>query len=131
MMGGDMGTAPFSFNTAQTAVETALLNGVRNVPGKQSIYFSAEWQSESIGTDQVTFGSSMTLNSTYSWTGREAYHGRRAYAHAPIEPAFLLEEPYDQEGPDANPFGTGTVNPSATQPVRRFQWWGWLSTIGG
>ena len=23
------------------------------------------------------------------------------------------------------------ANPSATQPVRRFQWWGWLSTIGG
>ena len=23
------------------------------------------------------------------------------------------------------------MNPSATQPVRRFQWWGWLSTIGG
>ena len=28
--------------------------------------------------------------------------------------------------PDGN-----SVNPSATQPVRRFQWWGWLSTIGG
>src|SRR6185437_12922567 len=39
---------------------------------------------------------------------------------------FLLEEPYDEEGPDAN-----DVNPNATQPVRRFQWWGWLSTIGG
>ena len=23
------------------------------------------------------------------------------------------------------------MNPSATQPVRRFQWWGFLSTIGG
>ena len=41
-------------------------------------------------------------------------------------PAFLLEEPYDEEGPDGN-----GVNPNATQPVRRFQWWGWLSTIGG
>jgi len=67
----------------------------------------------------------------YSWTGKVAYHGRRAYARG-NEPSFLLEEPYDQEGPDADPFGTGvTVNPSATQPVRRFQWWGWLSTIGG
>ena len=53
-------------------------------------------------------------------------HGRRAYGHSPVEPAFLLEEPYDQEGPDGN-----GVNRSATQPVRRFQWWGWLSTIGG
>jgi hypothetical protein len=41
-------------------------------------------------------------------------------------PAFLLEEPYDEEGPDGN-----SVNLFATQPVRRFQWWGWLSTIGG
>jgi len=37
-----------------------------------------------------------------------------------------LEEPYDEEGPD----GLGR-NENATQPVRRFQWWGWLSTIGG
>ncbi len=131
MMGGDMGTAPRAFNTAQTAVETALFNGVKNVAGKQSIYFSAEWESESIGTDQVNLGASMTLNGVYSWTGRVAYNGRRAYAHSPVQPAFLLEEPYDEEGPDANPFGTGTVNPSSTQPVRRFQWWGWLSTIGG
>ena len=52
--------------------------------------------------------------------------GRRAYAHSPVEPAYLLEEPYDEEGPDGNNF-----NGNATQPVRRFQWWGWLSTIGG
>src|SRR5262249_34933335 len=37
-----------------------------------------------------------------------------------------IEEPYDEEGPD----GTN-VNGNATQPVRRYQWWGWLSTIGG
>ena len=42
----------------------------------------------------------MTLNSAYSWTGQVSYHGRRAYAHTPVEPAFLLEEPYDEEGPD-------------------------------
>jgi hypothetical protein len=41
-------------------------------------------------------------------------------------PAFLLEEPYDEEGPDGN-----NVNPNAIQPVRRFQYWGWLTTIGG
>jgi hypothetical protein len=41
-------------------------------------------------------------------------------------PTFLLEEPYDEEGPDGN-----NVNGAATQPVRRFQWWGWLSGIGG
>jgi hypothetical protein len=41
-------------------------------------------------------------------------------------PTFLLEEPYDEEGPDGNGY-----NPSATQPVRRFQWGGWLSSTGG
>ena len=44
----------------------------------------------------------------------------------PAEPAFLLEEPYDEEGPDGN-----NVDSYATQPVRRYEWWGWLSTIGG
>ncbi|MEY4386418.1 MAG: hypothetical protein RLY20_1701 [Verrucomicrobiota bacterium] len=128
MMGGDMGTGSHPFNTAQTAAENGLLTGLKSVAGQQSIYFSAEWDSESIGTDQPTFGSAMTLNSVYSWTGDVNNHGRRAYAHTPVEPAFLLEEPYDQEGPA--PDGNG-YNPSSTQPVRRFQWWGVLSTIGG
>jgi hypothetical protein len=119
MMGGDMGT----FNTAQTNVENALLTGVKSVSSQQSTLFSAEWSSESIATDQTTFGGSMTLNGAYSWSGDVNTQGRRAYGQ---EPAFLLEEPYDEEGPDGN-----GANSSATQPVRRFQWWGWLSTIGG
>jgi hypothetical protein len=41
-------------------------------------------------------------------------------------PAYLVEGLYDEEGPD----GTN-VNPGATQPCRRFQWWAWLSSIGG
>jgi len=126
MMGGDMGTSPNTFNSAQTSVESALLTGLKSVAGQQSIYFSAEWDSQSIATDQTSFGTSMTLNGAYSWTGDVNYQGRRAYAYSPVRPAFVLEEPYDEEGPDGN-----SVNPSATQPVRRFQWWGWLSTIGG
>ena len=126
MMGGDMGTGSHPFNTAQTSVENALLTGLKSVAGQQSVLFSAEWDSQSIATDQVTFGSSMTLNGAYSWTGDVNYQGRRAYAHSTVSPAFLLEEPYDECGPDGNNY-----NPSAIQPVRRFQWWGWLSTIGG
>jgi hypothetical protein len=125
MMGGDMGTGSNGFNSAQTNVEQGLMTGLKSVAG-QSTLFSAEWNSESIATDQVNFGASMTLNGAYSWSGDVNTHGRRAYAHTPVEPAFLLEEPYDEEGSDGN-----GVNPSATQPVRRFQWWGWLSTIGG
>ena len=67
-----------------------------------------------------------TLNGAYSWSGEVSYHCRRAYEYLPVEPAYLLEEPYDEEGPDGN-----GVNPSAIQPVRRFQWGGWLSSIGG
>ena len=126
MMGGDMGTPPFPFDAAQTSVESALLTGLQSVAGQQSTLFSAEWTFDSIGTDQTTFGPAMTLNGVYSFSGDVNNHGRRAYAHSPVEPAYLLEEPYDQEGPDGN-----NVNPAATQPVRRFQWWGWLSTIGG
>jgi len=126
MIGGDMGTPPNTFNAAQTTVENALLIGLKSVAGQQSTLFSAEWDSQSIATDQTSFGASTTLNGVYSWSGDVNNHGRRAYARTPVEPAFLLEEPYDEEGPD----GTGW-NASSTQPVRRFQWWGWLSTIGG
>lgn len=122
MMGGDLG----AFSPSQTAVESALLAGLKSVPGQQSTQFSAEWDSESIGTDQRSFGSSMTLNGVYSWSGKVSILGRRAYAHYPTLPAFLLEEPYDEEGPDGN-----SVNPDATQPVRRFQWWELLITIAG
>ncbi len=125
MLGGDMGTGT-PFSPQQSAVEQALLTGLKSVPGQQSTLFSAEWSSESIATDQVSFGSAMSLNGAYSWSGDVNTQCRRAYSYAPVEPAFLLEEPYDEEGPDGN-----GVNPSATQPVRRFEWWGWLSGVGG
>ena len=126
MMGGDMGTPPNTFNGTQTAVENALLTGLKSVTGQQSIFFSAEWDSGSIATDQTSFGTQMTLNGAYAHTGDVNTQGRRAYAHSPTEPSFLLEGPYDQEGPDGN-----GENSAAIQPIRRFQWWGWLSTIGG
>lgn len=126
MMGGDFGTPPHNFNDAQTSVENGLFMRLQSVAGQQSSFFSAEWASESISTDQTNFGAAMTLNGVYSYLGNVSYHGRRAFTNSPTRPAFLLEEPYDQEGPDGN-----SVNPNAIQPVRRFQWWGWLSTIGG
>ena len=122
MAGGDMGI----FTQAENDMETGLLAGLKSVAGQQSTFFSAEWNSGMIATDQSTFGTQMTLNGTYDWSGAVNTVGRKAYAFSPVEPAFVLEEPYDEEGPDGN-----GVNGSATQPVRRFQWWGWLSTIGG
>ncbi len=126
MLGGDRGTAPYVFTGPQDDVERALIEGLKSVPGQRSTQFSAEWGSEAIGADQPAYGRTMTLNSAYSWIGDVATQGRRAYAYSPPMPAFLLEEPYDEEGPDGS-----HVNPHSVQPTRRFQWWGWLSTIGG
>ncbi len=60
MMGGDIGTDDNSFTPEQTAVERVLLTGLQSVPGQQSIYFSAEWNTDSVATDQVDFGTAMT-----------------------------------------------------------------------
>jgi len=122
MMGGDMG----SFAADQQAAENGLITGLKSVAGQLSTHFAAEWSSGSICTDQGAFGSNCTLNSSYSWEGDVSNFTRGAYAHTPVRPAFLLEEPYDEEGPDGN-----SVNPNATQPVRRFQWWGVLGGVAG
>lgn len=115
------------FNEAQRSVEAALIRGLKSVPDQRSTQYSAEGDSGQNSSDQVDFGKEMTLNGTYTWDSVGiAPLGRRAYSVQPIIPSFLLEEPYDEEGPDGN-----GVNPHATQPVRRFQWWGWLSTLGG
>jgi len=123
MLLGDMGR----FTISQRNAEGALIRGLKSVSGQQSIFYSGEADSGQNSTDQKDFGDQMTLNGTYTWghTSLPAL-GRLAYSHTPVIPAYLLEEPYDEEGPDGN-----HVNPHAIQPVRRFQWWGWLSTIGG
>jgi hypothetical protein len=117
MAGGDMGSGKTPFDARQTEVEAALLFGLRGAVGQQSVLFSAEWTSESVATDQNSFGKLMSLNGAYSWSGDVNTYGRRAYSRVPTEPAFLLEEPYDEEGPDGVKF-----NPSAIQPLRRFPW---------
>jgi hypothetical protein len=125
MIGGDY--AGFS-NPGEQAAEQGLIDGLKSVAGQQSLLFSAEWASESTShAGQGTFGTNCTLNGSYSFNGDVNNIGRQAYSDAVVQPAFLLEEPYDQEGPDGN----GANNTFATQPVRRFEWWGWLSTIGG
>ncbi|MEK6781220.1 MAG: DUF4038 domain-containing protein [Bacteroidota bacterium] len=123
MLLGDMGY----FTISQRNAEAALIKGLKSVSGQQSIHYSSEAHSGQNSTDQKDFGDQVTLNGTYTWDSVGiASLGRSAYSHHPVIPAFLLEEPYDEEGPDGN-----SVNPHAIQPVRRFQWWGWLSTIGG
>lgn len=122
MAGGDM----FTYDASQTAVEAALIAGMKSVSGQESKYYSAEWSRGSIATEQPDFGDDMTLNGTYADSLGINVQGRKAYAVTPKLPAFLLEQPFDEEGPDGSNF-----NGDATQPVRRFQWWGVLSNIGG
>ena len=125
MLLGDMG----KFTAVQKEAEGALITGLKSVTGQLSTEYSAESGPGQSSADQPDFGDQMTLNGAYTWTIKDMSVpklGRIAYSHNPVMPAFLLEEPYDEEGPDGNNY-----NPSATQPVRRFQWWGWLTTIGG
>ncbi len=125
MLLGDMG----HFTATEKEVEGAFIAGLKSVVGQLSTEYSAEASPGQNSTDQEDFGDQMTLNGTYTWVPKDVNVpslGRSAYSHSPVLPAYLLEEPYDEEGPDGN-----NVNPNAIQPVRRFQWWGWLSTIGG
>src|SRR4030095_10514744 len=100
MLGGDDGTAPHACGRVQRDVEHALIEGLKSVPGQQSVQFAAEWSSESIGTDQTEFQAPLTLNGDYSHAGRTAPQTRGAYRD-PVRtmPAFLLEGAYDEEGP--------------------------------
>jgi hypothetical protein len=140
MLGGDYGTGVNDFKTPpgpdELGVEQAMLAGMKSVGGQASANFSAEWESDSIYTDQAdaTLRAAGTLQGAYSHGGNVNTYTRNGYGgfdsdgttpHA-VMPTFLLEEPYDEEGPDGN-----NVNSAATQPVRRYQWWGWLSGIGG
>lgn len=121
MAGGDFGTGANPFSGPQSAVESSLLTGLTAAK-----LFTAEWDSPSNAKDQTTFGSLMTINAAYDFTGHVNAQCLSAYAQTPTAPVFLLEEPYDQEGPD----GTN-VNPAATQPCERFAIWGHLSSPGG
>ena len=125
MLGGDYSTT--GFTAPQLAVEQSMLAGMQSVGGQSSIQFSAEWSGNSIYTDQAdpTLRAAGTLQGAYSWEDPTSYV-RNGYNHSPVMPTFLLEEPYDEEGPDGL-----DIDPYSTQPVRRYQWWGWLSGIGG
>jgi len=126
MLGGDYG--PFKL-PGELPVEQAMLAGMQSVTGQSSTRFSAEWTGPSIYTDigDTTLVEAGTLQGAYSWEGDVNTYARNGYNYSiRVMPTFLLEEPYDQEGSDGN-----GVNSNATQPVRRFQWWGWLSGIGG
>lgn len=125
MLGGDAGTGANTFTAPQTAAEQALITGLLSVTGQRSRHYCAEWNTESIATDQVDFGGYMTMNGAYSFNGNTATYARNAYSASPAMPAFLLEEPYDETDS-----GGTNENAAATQPIRRFLWWGLINSGG-
>lgn len=132
MIGGDAGSGGNTFTTPQLNAHQALIDGMKGVSGQLSTFISAEWDSPSIfdtGSGQFTLtGGSITyqpMQGAYDFDGAVATQARAGWS-ANNGPTYLMEEPFDEEGPDGN-----NVNSSATQPVRRFQWWGWLSAIAG
>lgn len=114
-IGGDKGDNDNPFVGSQLTVETALVTGLKSVSGQLSTNFAAEWDSDTTGNSETNLGSQLTLNSCYSWYGLDATYSKQGYGESPTKPTFLIEQPYDEEGPD----GTGR-NPNATQPTWRF-----------
>jgi len=126
MVGGDKGAQDNPFVGSQITAEGAYIAGLKSVAGQQSTMFAAEWDSNTTGSSEPNFGDQLTTNSSYSWEGDTATWCRNGYTSSPTKPAFLVEEPYDEEGLN----GTQR-NPNSTQPERRFIWWGVLNCIGG
>lgn len=131
-----MAQADFNSRSNNFWQKNAMLAGMQSIGGEASRHISAEWDSESIYTDQTDpkLRAAGTLQGAYSFSGQVSLYTRNGYGpfdsdgttpHS-VMPTFLLEEPYDQEGPEER-----SINGDATQPVHRYQWWGWLSGIGG
>lgn len=109
-------------------VENALITGIQSVSGQASgLNFSSERGGGSISTDgSGALGLSTTINGAYDWR-TVVGQCRRAQSYSTrIIPAFNIEQPYDEEGPD----GTN-VNTFATQPVRRYAYWALLNAVNG
>ena len=94
MLGGDFG----EFNPAQAAVERAFIEGLTHGALRQCCQAAVGGMELGVDRDGSSeFGAFITLNGAYSFNGFTADLGRRAYAATPVQPAFLLEEPYDEE----------------------------------
>lgn len=131
MLGGDKGTSPNAFSTAENNAQRGQVDGLKSVSGQSSLEYGAEWEGSttdnySYGPEQTAVGSELTVHGLYSWVGQQGKGGRDAYAASPTLPAYYMEGPYDREGPEDINF-----NPNAIQPTRRFNWNGVLNTIGG
>lgn len=122
-LGGDYSPS----TQAEIDVEQAMIDGIESVGDRLSVHYAAEWNStvDPTAKHNTDFASYITINGAYSWSDVVGT-ARTAYSYSPTLPAVMQEGPFDEEGPD----GTN-VNSYATQPVRRYSWWEFLSTCAG
>lgn len=135
MLGGDYGTGEFTFTSDQIAVEKAMLAGMQSMSRQASRNISAEWNQDSIYSDQSdpTLRAAGTLQGAYSFKGAVTLYTRNGYGpfdsdgrtHHPVMPTFLLEEPYDQEGPDGNKVNTKHNPACSSFPMVGVVIWNW------
>ena len=102
-----------------------LIDGLMRAPAGAPKLRSAEWSSETIGTDQPEFGPLITLNGAYTFDGYAADHPPRLRGDAGAAGV-----------PAGGAVRRGSGRRHQRQPPRdaagaRFQWWGWLGSIGG
>ena len=118
VMGGDYGSGSQTLDTQQAAAVSQLMAGLKSVSGQLSTMFTAHWDRISIATDTVLAAGSFDLNGSYC--GEEvAETTRRAYAHSPTSPAFVIEYFYEDDL-----FG-------GSAPYRKYMYWGYLGGIAG
>lgn len=132
-LGGDSGTANRPFTGSERDAVIGMTNGILSVSGQASgLQFGAEWGTNSIGADQTDFlsgssgptlGSTLTIQTLYNFFGEFITNAARGFAAIPTKPVMVQEGPFERENAiDGNGF-----NPSATEPVRRWYCWAWLS----
>ena len=119
MIGGDVGTGDHPFVLLRLPWKACFSHGCRVCLTNSPSYSAPNGIPSPLATDQSTFGTAMTLNGAYSWSGDVTTQWRRCVRR---ETSVPTGRAIRREGPDGN-----RVNPNATEPVRRFQWWGWLS----
>jgi hypothetical protein len=124
MLAGDQGTGGEPFDATELAIQQALHDGIESANGNSTL-FSAEFRRNSTTKDVAGLASRITANMSYANSDNINVYTREAYDEVAYQVA-LQEGPFDEEGADGN-----SVNTDSTQPCRRYDYWSWLSGIGG
>jgi hypothetical protein len=124
MLAGDQGTGGEPFDATELAIQQALHDGIEASNGNSTL-FSAEFRRNSTTKDVAGLASRITANMSYANSDNINNYTREAYDEVDYQVA-MQEGPFDEEGSDGN-----SVNTDSTQPCRRYDYWSWLSGIGG